>query len=63
MRYSASVKFQIISIVEKPRLPVRKTLQKLGIPSATFCRWFDLFRLGDIDALENNRPLSWHVWS
>ena len=32
MRYPASEKFEIIRIVEKSHLPVRQTLQKLGIP-------------------------------
>ena len=56
MRYPASEKFEIIRIVEKSYLPVRQTLQKLGIPRATFYRWYDLYRLGGIDALEDHRP-------
>ena len=63
MRYPASEKFEIIRIVEKSHLPVRQTLQKLGIPRATFYRWYDLYRLGGIDALEDHRPLPGHVWN
>jgi transposase InsO family protein len=63
MRYPASEKFEIIHIVEKSHLPVRQTLNKLGIPRATFYRWYDLYRLGGIDALEDHRPLPGHVWN
>ena len=61
MRYPASEKLEIIRIVEKSHLPVRQTLSKLGIPRATFYRWYDFFRLGGIDALEDHRPLPGHV--
>ena len=63
MRYPASEKLEIIRIVEKSHLPVRQTLDKLGIPRATFYRWYDLCRLGGIDALEDHRPLPGHVWN
>ena len=33
MRYPAPEKLEIIRLVEKSRLPVRRTLAKLGIPS------------------------------
>lgn len=41
MRYSASEKLEIIRLVEQSSLPVRATLEKLGIPRATFYRWYD----------------------
>ena len=63
MRYPASEKLEIIRIVEKSHLPVRQTLSKLGIPRATFYRWYDLFRLGGIDALADHRPLLGHAWN
>lgn len=63
MRYPASEKAEIIRIVEQSHLPVRRTLEKLGIPRATFYRWYDLFRLGGIDALEDHRPLHGRVWN
>ena len=40
MRYPASEKLEITRLVEGPHLPVRRTLDKLGIPSTTFCRWY-----------------------
>ena len=63
MRYPASEKLEIIRLVEKSHLPVRRTLDKLGIARATFYRWVDLYRLGDVDALEDHRPTPGHVWN
>jgi putative transposase len=61
--YPASEKLEIIRLVEKSHLPVRCTLDKLGIARATFYRWYDLYRLGGIDALEDHRPTPGHVWN
>jgi putative transposase len=36
MRYPASEKLEIIRLVEQSHLPVRRTLDKLGIPATTF---------------------------
>jgi transposase-like protein len=63
MRYSASEKAEIIRFLEQSHLPAKQTLAKLGIPRTTFYRWYDLFRLGGIDALEDHSPLPGHVWN
>ena len=39
MRYPAAEKLEIIRLVEGSHLPVRRTLERLGIPRATFYRW------------------------
>jgi transposase-like protein len=49
MRYPAGEKLEIIQLVERSHLPVRRTLEKLGIPRATFYRWYDLYRTGGPD--------------
>jgi hypothetical protein len=36
MRYPASEKLEIIRLVEKSTFAVRRTLEKIGIPHATF---------------------------
>ena len=36
MRYVASEKLEIIRLVEQSHLPVRETLEKLGVSWATF---------------------------
>jgi putative transposase len=38
MRYAAAEKLEIIRLVEHSSLPVRRTLEQLGIPRSTFYR-------------------------
>ena len=63
MRYPATEKLEIIRLVEQSHLPVRRTLEKLGIPRATFYRWYDLYRSGGPEALEDRRPRPDRVWN
>ena len=51
MRYSAAAKLEIIKLVEHSPLPVRYTVGKLGIPPATFYRWYDRYSQGGPEAL------------
>lgn len=41
MRYPASEKLEIIRLVEQSHLPVRQTVEKLGIQPSRFYRWYD----------------------
>ena len=41
MRYPASEKLEIIRTVETSHLPVRRTLDKIGIAKTTFYAWLD----------------------
>ena len=63
MRYAASEKLEIIRLVEESTLPVRRTLEKLGIPRATFYRWYDLCQTGGPEALADRRPKPDRVWN
>jgi transposase InsO family protein len=63
MRYPASEKLEIIRLVEQSHLPVRRTLDKLGIPRTTFYRWYDHYQTGGVDALENKSPRTRRVWN
>ena len=63
MRYPASEKLEIIGLVERSSLPVRRTLEKLGIPHATFYRWYDSYRSAGPEALEDHRPRPDRVWN
>src|SRR5256885_2146773 len=63
MRYPACEKLAIIQLVEHSHLPVRRTLVKLGIPRATFYRWYDLYRTGGLDALGDRSPRPDRVWN
>ena len=42
MRYPAAEKLEIIQLVEQSHLPVRRSLEQIGIPRSTFYRWCDL---------------------
>ena len=52
MRYPGSEKLEIIRIVEQSHLPTRKTLEQLGIPRRTFCRWYDRYLESGPEALD-----------
>ena len=63
MRYPASEKVEIIRLVEQSHLPVRRTLEMIGIPRATFYRWYDLYQTGGPEALEDRSPRPSRVWN
>lgn len=63
MRYPATEKLEIISIVEQSHLPVKRTLDTLGISRTTFYRWYDKYLAGGPDALEDRKPMPGHVWN
>jgi len=63
MRYPASEKAEIISLVEGSHLPTKATLRKLGIPRATFYRWYDRYREGGPEALADHRSRPDRVWN
>jgi putative transposase len=63
MRYKASEKLEIIRLVEQSHLPVKRTLEKLGIPRATFYRWYDLYRTGGPEALDDRSPRPKRIWN
>ena len=63
MRYPASEKLEIIRLVEQSHLPVRRTLEMLGIPRATFYRWYDLYQTGGPEALEDRPSRPSRVWN
>jgi len=63
MRYPASEKAEIIQLVEQSLLPAKRTLDKLGIPRATFYRWCDRYREGGPEALGDHRSRPDRVWN
>jgi putative transposase len=63
MRYPASEKAEIIQLVEQSHLPAKRMLDKLGIPRATFYRWYDRYRDGGPEALADHRSRPDRVWN
>jgi len=63
MRYPASEKLEIIRLVERSHLPIRRTLDKLGIPSTTFYRWYDRYRAFGEAGLADRTSGPARVWN
>ena len=63
MRYPASEKLEIIRLVDGSHLPIKRTLEKLGIPRTTFYRWYDRYlSLGEA-GLEDRHSRPGRVWN
>lgn len=63
MKYPATEKLEIIRLVEGSHLPVRRTLDKLGISKSTFYRWYDLYARFGEQGLEDKRSGPGRVWN
>ena len=63
MRYPASEKLEIIQLVDESHLPVRRTLDKLGIPKTTFYRWYDRYQTFGPDGLEDQNSGPGCIWN
>jgi transposase-like protein len=63
MRLPASEKLELIHLVEQSHLPVRRTLEMLGIRPSTFYRWYDRFKSGGPEALEDRPSKPDRVWN
>ena len=63
MRYPAAEKREVIRLVERSHLPAKQTLAMLGIPRTTFYRWYERYRLGGQDALQDKAPQATRVWN
>jgi putative transposase len=55
LRYAVAEKPEMIRLVEQSSLPVRHTLEQLGIPRSTFYGWYDRYRSSDADGLADRR--------
>jgi putative transposase len=62
-RLPGSEKLEIIRLVEQSHLPARRTLLILGIRPSTFYRWYDRYRAGGPEALEDKPSRPDRVWN
>jgi putative transposase len=53
----------VIRLVEQSPLPVGRTLAQLGIPRATFYRWYDRYSRGGPEASNDRSPRPDRVWN
>jgi putative transposase len=63
MRYAPSEKLEVIRLVERSPLGVRRTLAQLGIPRSTFYNWYDRYVEYGFDGLEDRKPSPGPVWN
>jgi len=63
MRISASEKMEIIQIVERSELGVKRTLQELKINRSTFYNWYAKYRRQGFDGLKDHYPGRKHYWN
>jgi putative transposase len=63
MRLPGSEKLEIIRLVDQSHLPARRTLEMLGIHPSTFYRWYDRYRTGGPEALEDKPSKPHRVWN
>jgi putative transposase len=63
MRSPASEKAEIIKIVEQSHLSARKTLEQIGVPRATFYRWYEQYQAGGPEALEDQPSQPSRIWN
>jgi transposase-like protein len=56
MRYLVPEKVEIIRLIEQSNLPIKQTLDTLGVPRTTFYRWYDRYQIGGPEALEDQSP-------
>ena len=63
MRYTAPEKLEIIALVERSSLSVRRTLAPLGIPRSTFYGWYRRYAEGGVEALADRPPRPQRPWN
>lgn len=63
MRYPAAEKREIIKLVEQSHLSARQTLDRIGIPRATFYRWYAKYQTGGEDELEDRTSAPRRLWN
>ncbi len=63
MRYSQSEKMEIIRLVEKSVLSVKRTLDELVISRSTFYRWYKQYLEHGYDGLADQKPTPRKFWN
>jgi len=63
MRYSQSEKMEIIRLVEKSNLSVKKTLKELKVNKSTFYNWYGRYLESGYDGLADRKPSPGKFWN
>ncbi len=62
-RTSASEKYEIIRLVEGSALPVKQTLDEIGVSRSTFYRWYEQYQRDGIEGLEDRSSQPRQFWN
>ena len=63
MRYSQAEKMEIIRLVEDSELPVKHTLDELGVARSTFYRWYSRYEKEGYEGLSSRPPNARRFWN
>ena len=63
MRYSAAEKYEIIQLVQRSDLSVRRTLARLDVHKSTFYNWLSRYDDGGLEGLEDRKPQPSQAWN
>lgn len=63
MRYTQAEKYEIIRTVEESDLPVKRTLNELGVPKSTFYDWYRRFVDDGYDGLKDRSKGPKRFWN
>jgi putative transposase len=63
MRYSQSEKMEIIHLVERSELPLKRTLEELGIARSTFYVWYKRYHDSGFDGLADESTQPRRCWN
>ena len=63
MRYSQAEKMEIIRLVEESELPVKHTLDELGVSRSTFYRWYRRYEKEGYAGLSSRPPNARRFWN
>ena len=63
MRYTAPEKIEIIELVERSSLSVRRAMARLGIPRSTFYGWYRRYTEGGVEAMADRPPRPQRPWN
>jgi len=63
MRYTQAEKMEIIRLVEGSELPVKHTLDELGVAKSSFYRWYRRYEQEGYEGLFNRPPTARRFWN
>lgn len=63
MRLSASEKYEIIEVVTRSEIGVKRTLDEFGIARSTFYKWYSNYLENGFDGLECKRRSIHRKWN